>query len=112
MIDEEMDERKNLIPVYNADDITTPCFVALLLHDQAYGGPEEGGWYYATTQRLESHYCQTEHVRFVVLQSLRSRFTNEGRYPVSSVLSDGIYAIEIGLRPAVEYEPERKPHYE
>lgn len=75
--------------------------VAIYLIDRAYGGPEEGGWYYdCGTPYLEPEAARlfkafdnladandyAEHLNIEVLPDW-----NEGRAEISSVLSDGRY---------------------
>lgn len=92
-----------------------PWVVCLFLVDRAYGGPEEGGWYYDTGTPVV-----TEHMRaFANRDEARAyrrsldpvvKDMNEGRYPISSVLSEGRYAFELceGLPEAY---PSERPYY-
>lgn len=89
-----------------------PVFVSVCLEDMAYGGPEEGGWYYHTSERIESHYAATPRALAAILARMERDYSNEGRREISSVLSDGQYCIIIGDEPAAQYDPERRPHYE
>lgn len=102
-------------------------FVGIYLTDRAYGGPEEGGWYYdcgelvkdasffvgreGMTPRAFTNLDDAYHFADEVNQYLNAS-DNVGRHPVSSVLSEGIYeAIPMeGLLP--EHFPDRKPRYE
>jgi hypothetical protein len=91
--------------------------VAVLLEDRAFGGHEEGGWYYdygipvslsIAPQRRFKTYAKAQGY-LNRLQPLIARI-NEGRYPVSSVLSDGIYRAYIfGGKP--RGYPDYIPHY-
>jgi len=71
--------------------------VAIYLVDRAYGGPEEGGWWYDYGFPAEE-YCQytkgfmesdaaIEYMYYLEASLLPS--INEGRRPISSVLSTG-----------------------
>jgi hypothetical protein len=91
--------------------------VAVLLEDRAFGGHEEGGWYYdygipvslsiAPQRRFKTYVKAQGYLN--KLQPLIARI-NEGRYPVSSVLSDGIYRAYIfGGKP--RGYPDYIPHY-
>lgn len=108
----------------------TPDFiwwVGIYLSDQAYGGPEEGGWYFDCGMLV------TEASFFIGREGMTPRsftnmedayqFANEcqhfldtndnvGRHPISSVLSEGCYEARVmeGKLPLIF--PERKPHYE
>jgi hypothetical protein len=97
----------------------TSYIVSLYLEDLAYGGPEEGGWYYSVGQLVRVirtfadegkayDYCRKLNRR------LESRVIgpNVGRYAMSSVLSDGEYSALVHEDKAPEYFPERRPYYE
>ena len=80
------------------------------LADLAYGGPEEGGWYFDTF----------EPVRIFVVPAARAdslrrhlarwvRAANEGRPSISSVLSEGRYTTRSGI--ISQPEPQERPYY-
>lgn len=75
--------------------------------DRCFGGREEGGWYYDhfTPERVFYVSREREQVLFRRLERIVDA-RNEGRRPLSSVLSDGRAAIRRG----VEAET-RRPHY-
>lgn len=90
--------------------------VAVYMTDRAYGGPEEGGWWYDTgehirtvkTFRRESQaidYCRR-------LNATLDKTLNRGRREISSVLSNGRYAAEIWDNHAPRHYPETRPYYE
>jgi len=85
-------------------------FVNIYLHDRAYGGPEEGGWWYDVGELLESHAVPSSEAE-ALAAAKEQEFSNEGRRPVSSVLSEGIYIVRIDERPGRNY-PARRPRYE
>ena len=95
-------------------------FIVSVYHvDQAYGGPEEGGWWFTCGEFVRIvrvfhssdgawEYCGRLNHR------LKSRKfgPNAGRREISSVLSEGVLEADVheGLPP--RYFPERRPHYE
>lgn len=90
--------------------------VSLYLIDQAYGGPEEGGWWYtcgepeaSTHMRAFETEAEARAYRATLAPVLAE--LNEGRPSISSVLSRGQYdfIIDEGLPRAF---PETRPHYE
>jgi len=93
------------------DVITTPCFVTVTLEDKAYGGPEEGGWWYDVSDPIEKHYCANLSVLRRVIERVTREFDNTGRYPIHSVLSEGIFQVWIGDEIPEAY-PACRPHYE
>ncbi len=93
--------------------------VSVYLEDLAYGGPEEGGWYYNTgelvrtvklfrSEERANDYCRR------LNRKLRSREfgPNKDRRDISSVLSEGIYSADVHEDFAPRHFPERKPRYE
>ena len=99
------------------------CYVvAIYLCDRAYGGPEEGGWYYDCGARADEH---NEHLRgfaadkraeaVAYARTLNEgvcKVLNEGRPSISSVLSEGCYMAEVWDNRAPDGYPAEKPHYE
>ena len=103
----------------SAPEIPFYC-VSIYMQEQAYGGPEEGGWWYACgtpvtelgahTRTFASHVearAYADELENTLIAKL-----NEGRRPLSSVLSTGRYAtvIDYGHYPAAY--PVGRPHYE
>lgn len=84
--------------------------ITIGLRDRAYGGPEEGGWYYDTFEPVRVFTVPAR-----AYERLASRLAkwlvcaNRGRRPISSVLSEGIYEIRDGV---VGHEPKERPYYE
>ena len=88
-------------------------FLNVYLIDQAYGGCEEGGWWYTYGQAVRSiavpmnevapvkarldHHCEAEN--------------SERRSDISSVLSEGRYECLIQPEPAQDW-PQESQHYE
>lgn len=106
--------------------------VAIYLVDLAYGGPEEGGWWYQTGQRID-HAIEGIPSEFIFnsfnptdgltardvavlfagqVQGLLDLGINKDRREISSVLSEGRYHAQVynGHPPA--FYPEERPHYE
>lgn len=87
-------------------------FVNVYLTDRAYGGPEEGGWWFDYGQIEAVYPCDTLKAAISLREwLLENDYTNEGRRPTSSVLSDGEYQITIEFKPGQDW-PKRRPHYE
>jgi hypothetical protein len=93
--------------------------VAIFLIDRAYGGSEEGGWYYECGEPQEN---MVQHFRGFIRKAWAEKYAdflnetvckelNVGRRPISSVLSQGLYQAQVceGLPKAY---PETRPHYE
>lgn len=100
--------------------------VAVYLHQRAYGGPEEGGWWYnAYSPVLDPaflHYIQhfpstadgdedADSWRAHVQHILDTEH-NVDRGPVHSVNSDGVYTALITEGYELTDIPTRRPHYE
>lgn len=94
--------------------------VAAYLVDMAYGGPEEGGWWYEAGEPvvdsdlpLPAFFTDREEARLAVqtMQKTLDATVNVGRRPIGSVLSEGRYRarMEAGLPKPF---PETLPHYE
>jgi hypothetical protein len=96
-----------------------PCryAVAVYLVELAYGGCEEGGWWYQCgelvrqmrtfiSEERASDYCYR-------LNMLLDATLNKGRRPISSVASDGRYSARVmDGRTAPAGFPETRPYYE
>lgn len=100
--------------------------VCVYLEDKAYGGPEEGGWWYNTGDPLpegtgEEDMGYVDCARFFMewtqardwRKFLEEKLEpiNKKRPSISSVLSQGMYTVKIGLGIPKAF-PEHKPHYE
>jgi hypothetical protein len=86
--------------------------------DRAFGGPEEGGWWYTygipETQfdRFTRGFA-TEDEAYVYADRLNRHLSpklNEGRYSISSVLSDGNYQAIVSEGYPRPF-PEETPYY-
>jgi hypothetical protein len=95
--------------------------VAVYLCDMAYGGPEEGGWWYDTgtltrivrtirNQDKAYDYCRR------LNKKLQSRVIgpNQGRREYTSVISEGEYQARVFDcdETIPKHFPETRPHYE
>lgn len=95
--------------------------VSVFLIDQAYGGPEEGGWYYTCGQESSQADHMLLHRRFATEDEARTycaelndkhRATwNEGRRSMYSVLSDGEFTAMVHAG-YVTHFPAVRPHFE
>lgn len=98
------------------DEILGPTyFVNEYLMDQAYGGPEEGGWWYSTGEYRATHHItylfhEAHRIRDELAQGMMVEF-NEGRPEISSVLSIGLHVVIVQTHEGKSF-PEHKPHYE
>jgi hypothetical protein len=93
---------------------------AIFLIDRAYGGPEEGGWYYDTGEPSDEHANHTRGFDNQIDACAYAReldsfiFTsgmNKGRREISSVLSTGRYAAIVQEGQPKSY-PDERPYYE
>lgn len=118
-----MTEAEQLVTQFKEDAAQARKFytVAIYMEDRAYGGHEEGGWYFDTAELCMEPRAANflrgfdkEEDAFdyadALNQGLISQW-NEGRPEVSSVLSEGRYhAIVNEGMPAPHY-PETRPYY-
>lgn len=90
-------------------------YVNVHLVDQAYGGPEEGGWWYTYGVPHASVPCNDEGPE--TLEVVRARWEawceeeNDARTPTWSVCSEGEYRVSVADAPAKAW-PSERPHYE
>jgi len=88
-------------------------YVTIWFKNRQFGGPEEGGWWYDTgyPEFIFPAYTDEE-VEDLKLKA--ERFiteNNEGRRPIGSVLSEGLYSVSVeNVYP--EAFPAVIPHYE
>ncbi len=89
-------------------------FVNVYLIDRAYGGPEEGGWYYDCGEAIASKQYHTQEGADKALEGRLQWCEEENRHrrsDTSSVLSEGCYVARVEDEPAKDY-PDTRPHYE
>ena len=91
--------------------------------ERRFGGPEEGGWYYDTYEPLDSEELAELKVSTLktvtqaggikvgklLFQPIVDKL-NEGRRPLHSVLSDGVYTI-LTIEGPPHPMPDRRPTY-
>ena len=95
----------------NDEVLQTPLDVTVTLRDRSFGGHEEGGWWYDTEEVIEHHYCPNLSVLSKVMNRVNRYYDNQGRRPISSVLSSGLFRVYIGQGIPRNY-PGYRPHYE
>lgn len=113
----DLDYEDNPETAVREPDFYVACVV---LWDRAYGGPEEGGWYYDTQEPcIGRHYPLPRVVRTrEEAEAEADKMSdwcvehNEGRPSVNSVLSEGRYETMIYEGEWPKALPERRPHYE
>lgn len=86
-------------------------WVALILEDRVYGGPEEGGWYYNSGDVKVQVQARLLEEISLAITFYKKFWSNNNRPAISSVNSVGRYTIVVGDK-LVESWPEVKPHYE
>ena len=94
--------------------------VSVYICYQAYGGPEEGGWWYGTGSPVldatplmrvfRDHESAASYADR--LQRALDATWNHGRPPVSSVCSEGRYTAIIDQNEMPAHYPTQRPHYE
>lgn len=84
--------------------------------DRAYGGPEEGGWWYDTGQlerTVAAFRSLDKAVRYCERLTQKLSRLNAGKYPPNSVLSRGDWLdAMIHRRVAPTYFPSARPIFE
>jgi hypothetical protein len=94
----------------------TKLVVATYLVDRAYGGPEEGGWWYRRGELIAvdgTFFRDDSAKRFRdLIQSQLDRTENQDRPPIGSVCSIGVYEALIYKGRAPKGFPARRPGYE
>ena len=88
-------------------------YVSVHLVDRAFGGPEEGGWWY--DYGVVQHWIVVSTLEDAITIALRwveHDYSNEGRRrDIGSVLSEGVYQVSIGLSRPLDW-PRQRPRYE
>lgn len=110
--DHEVEIRTPWVSEEILDPITlSPCrwFVNVYEVDRAYGGPEEGGWWYDVGSVIRVIPCSSYDIAVDVRERASELFPNTGRR--SSVLGGEDYSVCIEETPGKDY-PESRPHYE
>ena len=99
--------------------------VAIYLEDRAYGGPEEGGWWYDCGERIDDpeitgcvpaiFRASEEAMAIDCCRATNDRLNataNDGRREISSVLSTGRYVARVCEGYPEPFFPTERPHYE
>lgn len=94
--------------------------VRVYLQELSYGGPEEGGWHYCTgefapefgylTRSFKERWEALKYANDLHETTLDE--LNKHRPPLSSILSQGVFAAEVWNEEAPLCYPKTKPHYE
>jgi len=94
-------------------EMVGPFYVNTYLVDRAYGGSEEGGWWYDCGEPIDSRLCDSYEEMQKVKEEMEARCArdNKGRRPLCSVLSSGVYQVHTEDHFA-EFYPQRRPYYE
>ena len=115
--DAEYDEERRA-KISLADEKFT--YINVYLADRAYGGAEEGGWYYDYGIPVESRRVlsptdytnpHSEYETELIFLTARYDRLNQGRPEIHSVISEGRYVVVEEEEFARAY-PYKAPHYE
>ena len=96
----------------DSDKLDKMSFANVYEIDRAWGGPEEGGWWYDCAVPVKSARVFDDNL-FEVEAALKAWCAeqNEGSPDIGSVLSEGEYVVRLESSPAKAW-PEHRPHYE
>lgn len=88
-------------------------FLNVYLIDKAYGGPEEGGWWFEYGQAIRSVQASLETLGTMraELQLWCDSENAQRRSDIGSVLSEGKYVVYVEDEPGRDW-PSERPHYE
>ena len=87
-------------------------FVAVYEIDRAFGGSEEGGWWFDTGQLMEQRVVPC-HILEATVEQLQAEWPDEDGANVGSVIyRGGCYNVRWDDKPHPEFYPEHQPHYE
>ena len=88
-------------------------FINVYLIDKAYGGPEEGGWWYEYGKVIRSK--QVVPIEVEAAKETELLWCDEEnkhrRSDIGSVLSEGMYVVYVEDEPGADF-PTHTPHYE
>lgn len=94
-------------------DVTPRVYLNVYLHDRAWGGPEEGGWWFDTYEHIpdESTMVKAEDVDAELAKKRQwCQEQNKSRNPPWSVVSEGHFVAHLEAWPGT-HQPIRKPQY-
>lgn len=101
--------------VLDGNSLSGHGYINVYLHDRAYGGPEEGGWWYSCGEVVASLPCDDVHsdASVQLADSLRDwcHTQNADRPPIHSMSSEGEYVVLIEMEAGRDY-PATRPRYE
>ena len=84
--------------------------------DRAYGGPEEGGWWFDTGELVRVFRVVKDEERAYALarraNRLLDRLQRHKRSTGSMAYNGGRHCVSVYARTAPAFFPERRPHYE
>jgi hypothetical protein len=106
-----IDPQKLNPPVFVNGDVVLPCYISVEHTEKRYGGPEEGGWWYNASERVETHMVHTLQTFIRVMNRVARCYKNDN-IPLSSVLSRGKYSVYVMHDVLPKNEPAVRPHYE
>jgi hypothetical protein len=86
-------------------------YVNVYIERLAYGGSEEGGWWYTCGEPVESVQVFSDEEKTARVAEMEEKYSNEGRRPISSVLSNGEYSVRVEDHFAETF-PRHRPRYE
>lgn len=92
-------------------EIILPIYINVYFTNLVRGGSEEGGWYYTCGEPVESVSVESEKEADELMVKYREKYSNEGRFPLTSVLSNGEYSIRMEGHFAEEF-PKQRLFYE
>lgn len=99
---------------YLLDDVTPRVYCNVYLWDKAYGGAEEGGWWYDTytpvPEQCRQHATEEQAAQHLETVIAWAQAENAERYEPSSVLSEGHYVARLEAWPAEDI-PAQRPQY-
>jgi len=88
-------------------------YINVYMIDQAYGGPEEGDWWYTFGRPVESRLADNEEDAALMYNDRKIYWDghNKGRPEIYSVISEGRFSVMRESHYARRF-PETIPHYE
>jgi len=95
---------------------TKVWFVAVYMVDKAFGGHEEGGWWYDVGELVRvNRSFKNESLAYAYARRMNDRLErtlNKDRREISSVLSEGRYSARVCDDLPTRHFPLLRPHYE
>ena len=96
--------------VVDIENLTpAPWYVTVYEVDRAYGGSEEGGWWYDTGTVVTNIHCKDERDAEIQATKMREIYKDTGESS-SVIYSGGDYRVVIDNVPGQNY-PQYNPHY-